>query len=116
MPSYMLILHQNSERPRPASPEELTTMHKAYMGWAERMRAEGKLRGGEKLSDDPGRSLRRRQERVAVTDGPYAESKELVGGFFILAAGDYDEACRLAESCPHLTYGGRIEVRQIEPM
>ena len=116
MPNYMLFLHRNSSRPARLSPDEMMAMTKAYMGWAERMRAEGKLKGGEKLSDDPGRVMRRKQDRVAITDGPYAESKELVGGFFILAAGDYDEACRLAESCPHLQYGGRIEVREIEPM
>jgi hypothetical protein len=116
MPSYILLLHQESGRRQSATPDELTTMRQAYMGWAERMQAAGKLRGGEKLSDDAGRVLRRSQDRVAVTDGPYTESKELVAGYFILAAEDYDEACRLAEGCPHLTYGGRIEVRQIDPM
>src|SRR5882724_1694570 len=88
MPSYILFLHQDSQRPKPSSPDELMSMRKAYMGWAERMRAEGKLEGGEKLSEDPGRVMRRKQDRVAITDGPYAETKELVGGFFILAAGD----------------------------
>lgn len=116
MPSYLLILHTDSDRKPPNSEDERMSVRQAYMGWAERMRADGKLRGGEKLTDDGGRIMRRSRDRVAVTDGPYAESKELVGGFFILAAEDYDEACRLAESCPHLAYGGRIEVRQIEPM
>jgi hypothetical protein len=51
-----------------------------------------------------------------TTDGPFAESKELLGGFFLIAAADYGAACRTAESCPHFKYGGSIEIRQIDPM
>jgi len=54
--------------------------------------------------------------KVATTDGPYAESKEILGGYFMISAKDYDDACRVAESCPHLGYGGRIEVRQVDQM
>ena len=115
MPSYLLLLYQIDDRPRP-EPQEAAQMTQAYMDWAGRMRAQGRLSGGEKLTEDAGRVMRRRQNRTSVTDGPFAESKELVGGFFLLTAADYDEACRLAESCPHLAYGGRIEVRQIQPL
>ena len=58
--------------------------------------------------------MRASSGRVSVTDGPYAESKELVGGYFIISAADYDEACRVAESNPHFKYGGNIEVRQVD--
>ena len=116
MPSYLLLLHSDIARPRPATSDEQTQMREAYMGWARRMGGEGKLRGGEKLTDDAGRVMRRNHERTLVTDGPYAESKELIAGYFLIAAESYDEACRLAESCPHLAYGGRIELREIEPM
>ncbi len=116
MPDFLLFLHQDLDRPRPSSPDEIMAVTKSYMSWADRMRAEGKLAGGDKLTDDPGRVMRSKAGRVAVTDGPYAESKELVGGYFVLKAADYEEACRLAESCPHLGYGGRIEVRQIQRM
>ncbi len=54
--------------------------------------------------------------RSPVTDGPYAESKEVVGGFFIIAAKDYEEACKIAQGCPHLKHYGRVEVRQIDKM
>ena len=116
MPNYMLFLHQSSTRPRPASPDEIMTITKAYMAWADRMRAEGRLKGGEKLTCDGGKVLRPNGGRVPVTDGPSAESKELVGGYFAISAKDYDEACRVAESCPHLGYGGSIEVRQVDQM
>ena len=116
MPNYMLFLHQDSARPRPSSPDEMMTMIKAYTGWADRMRSEGRLKGGEKLSDDAGKVMRTKGGRVTVTDGPYAETKEIVGGYFVISAKDYDEACRVAETCPHLGYGGRIELRQIHEM
>ena len=45
MPNYMLLLHQSSNRPRPASPDDIMTITKAYMAWADRMRSEGRLKG-----------------------------------------------------------------------
>jgi hypothetical protein len=113
MPNFILFLHETADGIRPDAPDEYMAMFKAYAGWADRMRAEGRYKGGEKLTDEPGKVMRPKAGRVAVTDGPYAESKELVGGFFVIAAKDYDEACTVAETCPHLGYGGRIEVRQI---
>jgi hypothetical protein len=46
-------------------------------------------------------------------DGPYAEAKEVVGGYFIVEADGYDDAVALCRDCPHLAYG-RIEVRQLD--
>jgi hypothetical protein len=112
----MLFLHRDSARTLPGSPDELMTMVKAYAGWADRMRAEGRLKGGQKLADDVGKVMRVKGGRVTVTDGPYAESKEVVGGYFMIAAKDYDEACGIAESCPHLQFGGRIELRRVDEM
>jgi hypothetical protein len=116
MPNYMLFLHQNSNQPRPSSPDDIMAITKAYMSWADRMRTEGRLKGGDKLTFDAGKVMRAKDGKVTVTDGPYAESKEIVGGYFTISAKDYDEACRVAESCPHLGYGGRIEVRQVDQM
>lgn len=116
MPNYMLLLHQLSNRPRPTSPDEIMAITKNYMSWADKMRAEGRLKGGDKLTFDPGKVIRPKNGRATVTDGPYAESKEMVGGYFMISAKDYDEACRLAETCPHLGYGGDIEVRQVDQM
>jgi hypothetical protein len=116
MPNFMLLLHTDSTRPRPTSPDEIMAITKSYMAWADRMRSEGRLKGGEKLTFDAGKVMRPKNGRITVTDGPFAESKELVGGYFAISAKDYDEACRVAESCPHLGYGGTIEVRQVDQM
>ena len=54
--------------------------------------------------------------QVRVTDGPYSETKEVLGGYYIVAAESYDRAVDLARDCPHFEYGGTIEVREIDTM
>ena len=51
-----------------------------------------------------------------VTDGPYSETKEVLGGYYLIEAANYDEAVRRCKDHPHLEHGGTIEVRQIEKM
>ena len=75
---------------------------------------QNKMRGGEKLTNDGGRRLRIQSGKVSVTDGPYSEAAEVLGGYFAIEAADYDEAVALAHTCPHLTGDQWIEVRQID--
>jgi hypothetical protein len=116
MPDFILLLHRPAGSPPALPPDQIAAVTKDYVQWGDRLRAEDRLKAGEKLSFDAGRVMRSAGGRVTTTDGPYAESKELLGGFFVIAAKDYDEACRTAESCPHFKYGGSIEVRQIDRM
>jgi hypothetical protein len=118
MASFMLLLHSPSDRPRPsaASPEDFTRVTREYMDWADRIRAQGQHKGGSKLTDDAGKILRGKLGQPTTTDGPYAESKEIVAGYFLISAGDYAEACHIAETCPHLKYGSYIEVRQVHEL
>jgi hypothetical protein len=117
MASFMLLLHRPVERSRPlGDPQTVAKVTREYMDWADRTRAAGRLKAGSKLTDDAGRILRNQGGRVATTDGPFVESKEIVGGYFLISAGDYDEACRIAAECPHLKYGSSIEVRQVEEL
>ena len=116
MQNYLLLLHEDESQRRAIPQAKMMAMIKEYGAWAAKLRADNRLFGGEKLADDNGRVLRDKQGKITVTDGPYAESKEVVGGFFIIAAKDYDEACMIAQGCPHLKYYGRVEVRQIDKM
>jgi hypothetical protein len=116
MPDFLLLLNRPAGAPPALSPAQIAAVTKDYVGWTERMRAEGRVKAGEKLTSDAGRVMRSNGQRVLVTDGPFAESKELLGGFYVIAARDYDEAYRVAESCPHLKYGGSIELRQIDAL
>ena len=117
MASFMLLLHRPVDRPRAnLPPDAVTNITREYMDWADRVRAQGHLKAGSKLTDDAGRILRTNSGQVSTTDGPFVESKEIVGGYFLLSASNYAEACRIAADCPHLRYGSYIEVRQVEEL
>jgi hypothetical protein len=115
MPQFMLLLHSSRTEGRSAGPADFAKMIQDYRAWAEGLRAEGKLDHSNKLSDDAGRVLRPGKDgAVAVTDGPYAETKEVLGGYYNVIAPDYDAAIVIAKGSPHLKYGGSIEVRKVD--
>jgi hypothetical protein len=113
MPHYMLLLHESTTA-RDLPPDEVQAVIARYVAWSDGLRAKGRLVAGEKLRDAPGRVLRREGERVVVRDGPFAEAKEVLGGFYLIDARDHDEAVELSRSCPHLELGGTIVVREVE--
>lgn len=98
------------------SAEDMQQMIAKYRAWTESLRDKGKLIEGEKLRGGEGKTLRRRGTEIAVTDGPFAESKEILGGFWVIDATSYDEAVALLRDSPHLALGGSLEVRQIEEL
>lgn len=113
MADYLLLLHAAPGFPS-FSPAELQTVIERYAAWSRGLSASGRLVGGHKLRDREGRVLKKQSNQTTVTDGPYAELKEVVGGYFHITAEHYDEAVTIARDCPHLDYGGTIEVRAIE--
>ena len=74
------------------------------------------MKASDKLTDEPGKVMRRKDSQVRVTDGPYSESKEVLGGYYMIEAPSYDKAIDYARDCPQLEYGGTIEVRQVDVM
>lgn len=116
MPNYMLLLHDDPSQFAGKSGDEVMAVIQDYMAWTERMRAAGRYVGGEKLSDEPGRVLRRVDGAARVHDGPYSETREVLGGYMTISAASYDEACALVLDHPHLAYGGTIEVRAVEAL
>lgn len=118
MSQFMLLLYdpaENLERWSRMDPEEMRAAIERYDAWAGGLARDGRLAGGEKLRDGEGRVLRGAGAAQHVTDGPFAEAREVVGGYFVVEAEDYDDAVRLARDCPHLEYGGTVEVREVEP-
>lgn len=115
MPQFMLILHEKPGDFAAMSPDEIQKIIEKYEAWGTKMATEGRMVAGHKLTEDGGKKLDRAGGKIAVTDGPYAEAKEVVGGIYILKAKDYAEASELATSCPHMAYG-RIEVRELDFM
>jgi hypothetical protein len=118
MAQYMLLLHQvpnyNADLPR----EKMIEMTKRYMAWADGLRQKGKLVGGEKLTASGGRHIRLKDGKPVASDGPYAEAKDVVGGYFILEAKDLAEAEALARDCLHIALSPTnwAELRPIEDM
>lgn len=85
-----------------------------YVDWAREMQEQGKLFGGEKLTEDAGRTLRRRDGEISVAHSPTHDEAETFSGFFHIAAESYEKAVAIARTCPHMKYGSRIEIREIE--
>jgi hypothetical protein len=113
MAKFMLFLYDKDGQFDDRSHDEMMSIIKEYSAWADKMRKAGRFLGGEKLTDDAGRCLVKKSGKFVVTDGPFAETKEMLGGYFAISANDYDDACKLSEDCPHIKYGGRVELRQI---
>jgi hypothetical protein len=116
MPNYMLLLHDNTAAFANVSPEQMQQVIEKYMAWGEKLRAAGILREGQKLTDEPGRVMRRKDGQVRVTDGPYSETKEILGGYYMIEAASYDQAVEYARDCPQFEYGGTVEIRQIDQL
>ena len=116
MAKYMLLLHDNPGVYQAMSPEEMQRVLEKYMAWGDRLRQAGIMLDGQKLADEPGKVVRGAGARMRVTDGPYSESKEVLGGYYTIAAGTYAEAVERCADCPHLEYGGTIEIREIDNM
>ena len=108
MSQFVLMLRDSGMFPENISPEEIQQIIERYSQWKERVRGTG-----QKLFDGEGRVVVRKDGGVAITDGPYVESKEVIGGYFIVEADDYDAMLKLVEDCPHLDFGS-IEIRRIE--
>jgi hypothetical protein len=116
MKKYMLLLHDNPAGFANASPEDMQKVIEKYMAWGDRLRAAGIITDGQKLTDEPGKVVRRQNGQLRATDGPYSETKEVLGGYYTIQAESYEQAIERASDCPHLEYGGTIEVREIDVM
>jgi hypothetical protein len=110
---YMFVIWEGGEEAETPTREEMMTDMAVY---AADLAGKGKLKGGAPLqSPGAGASVRKRRGKVTVFDGPYAETKEVLGGYFVVEADSLEEAVELAKACPAASYGG-IEVRPIIPM
>jgi hypothetical protein len=114
MAQFMLLLHENPSAFAGLDASEMQIVIGKYVAWGEKLRSDGKFVSSHKLKDEGGRHVVAGERGVLVTDGPFAEAKEVLGGYFIVEASSYDGAVEIAKSCPHLEYRGRIEVRQVD--
>jgi len=110
--SDYLLLFRGNEWEKHLSPEELTKVVTDWYAWFQQLAKEGKCLGGLPLLDS-GKLVSGKKGR-AVADGPFAESKETIAGYFHLRVANEAEAIRIAQQCPGLEYEGCVvEVRPV---
>ena len=114
MKDFLLVFRRENTQPESAmSPEQLQAMMKPWMDWIGSIAAQNKLvSAGNRL--EPGGMVVKPGN--IVTNGPYVEIKEAIGGYTIVKAQSLEEAAGLSGDCPILSVGGTVEVRAILPM
>ena len=110
MPRYMLLLHGDDSVEY--SPQQMQRIVEEYMAWARQLRNEGHMLGGDEL-DGGGKVIRGAGAEVSVTDGPFTETKETIGGYFLIEAANEAQAVEISKQCPGLKRGGAVELRAV---
>ena len=110
MPQFMYIFRGGAFVTPGLSPAEMQAHLEKWHAWVGALAKQGRHSGGHPLHNR-GKTISGRER--AVTDGPYAESKDLVTGSLVLEAASLEEATELARGCPVFEMGGSLEVRQV---
>ena len=106
---YLLICRGQWDKT--ASRDQVEKVIDQFYVWLDRLVAEGKMKRGQRLKYE-GKTVSRRN---VITDGPFGESKEVIGGYWFAIANNLDEAAQLAAGNPCLDYGLSLEIRPIDP-
>jgi hypothetical protein len=115
--SQFLYLYRNTEAARQeamGSPERAQQNMQKWMRWMQELDSKGHLKDRGQPLDRAGKVVQGHQK--SVVDGPYAEAKDVVGGFSIVEARDIDQAVELSRGCPIFEGGGSVEVRPVLKM
>ncbi|HZC35390.1 MAG TPA: YciI family protein, partial [Chthoniobacterales bacterium] len=102
---------RNTSWHKDLSPEEIQQNMARFTAWFERLSSAGQFKTGGPLMHT-GKIIGR---RTIVTDGPFAESKEAIAGFFVIQANSLEQAVEIAKGCPGVEFGQTVEVRAIAP-
>jgi len=113
MKDFLLVFRNDYSKQPKASPEEMQAIMKQWMDWIGGIAAQNKLGSPGNPLAAAGKVVRANN---VITDGPYTEIKEVLGGYTIVKADTLDEAAGLAKGCPILSFGGNVEVREINAM
>lgn len=111
MAQFLLLICGGNEAWTGFTPEQMEIETKRYFDWTDQLRADGRLIASEQLGE--GGHVIRERGGALVVDGPFAETKENIGGFYLITAADADEAAQIARGCPVLSHGGCGDIRSI---
>lgn len=109
--SEYLYIYRGAQRPE--SPQEAQQIMQKWMKWMEELAAKGHIKDRGQPLDPAGKVVDRKK---VVTDGPFAEAKDLVGGYSLVTAKDLAEAAELSKGCPIFERNGFVEVRPVMSM
>lgn len=113
---YLLMIHVDEAGMAQARQEDASAVTAAYIGYTKAMREGDVYRGGERLHPAANAAVVRvRDGKTSVVNGPYAEAREQLGGYYLIDAPDLDAAIAWAARCPGAAFG-TIEVRPVWPM
>ena len=113
---YLMLICTDESADTATSPEEAAASMAEYGAWMEEMGKRGVLQGGERLRPTTdATTVRVRDGETLTSDGPFAETKEQIGGYFLVEGKDLDEAIEIAGKIPGARFGS-IEVRPIWEM
>ena len=110
-PTEYMLIFRGTDWAKGLSPEEMQQVASQWMAWFKGLMEQGKVIAGNPLEKE-GKIVSGKNGRV-VADGPFAESKEAIGGYFLLSVETIEEAIKIAQDCPGLPYGVTVEVRPI---
>jgi hypothetical protein len=114
MKEFLLVFRRDfATKEVQPSPEQIQAMMKPWQDWMGSLAAQNKLANPGNRLNSEGRVVK---PNNLITNGPYAEIKEAIGGYIIIKAEDIDEAAELAKGCPVLQIGGNVEVRRLVAM
>lgn len=105
-----MLIFRGTDWYKGLSPEQMQQVADRWMAWFNGLKEEGKCVAGNPLERE-GKIVSGKSR--AVSDGPFAEAKETIGGYFLLKVTTLDEAVAIAQQCPGLPYGIRVEVRPV---
>ena len=107
MKEFMMLFRSEPKKWEELSPEQMQVNTKKWQDWIGGIAAQGKFVSTSRLGFN-GKTVK---PNNTITDGPYAELKEIVGGNMVVKAINLDEAVEMAKGCPTLDIGGHVEVR-----
>src|ERR1700757_4619559 len=108
--SEYMLLFRGAQWDKHLSPEDMQMIMGQWNSWFERLTLQGKVKSAHPLERE-GKIVSGKGRTIA--DGPFAESKEAIGGYFLLQLDDLNEALEIAKECPALEYGVTVEVRPV---
>ena len=114
---YLLLIHGEEKRWAKMSNEERGKIHQAYVDFTQGIVRSGHFRAGAQLQPtSTATTVREKKGKPVTTDGPFVETKEQLGGYYLVDCKDLDEAISIAARIPSIHVGGSIEVRPVVPM